>query len=231
MSLPIAVIGYGRMGRAVAELAPAAGAEVRAVLDARAAITQSSLAGAAVAIEFTTAGAVAANVRACVDAGCAVVVGTTGWQADRPVVEQYVRECGGALLSSPNFSLGVHALRQVVALAARLARDLPAVDLHLVETHHTAKRDAPSGTALLLQETVEHEVGHDVPVSSIRVGSVPGTHELVIDGRFEQIRIIHETRDRRVFAEGALFAARWLAGRGGVFTLDDALSTVPPDSP
>jgi 4-hydroxy-tetrahydrodipicolinate reductase len=94
-----------------------------------------------------------------------------------------------------------------------------------METHHAAKKDAPSGTAKLLAQAAEEASGARVPITSLRVGHVPGTHELIIDGAFEQVRLLHEARDRRVFALGALVAARWIVGRHGVFTLDDVLSS------
>ena len=96
-------------------------------------------------------------------------------------------------------------------------------DAHLVETHHTEKKDAPSGTGRLLADRAGAAAGRTVPVTSVRVGQVPGTHELVLDAGFEQVRLVHEARDRRVFAAGALAAARWLVGRTGVFTMDDML--------
>jgi 4-hydroxy-tetrahydrodipicolinate reductase len=92
--------------------------------------------------------------------------------------------------------------------------------VHLVETHHRAKKDAPSGTAISLGRAVEERLGRPVPITSLRVGSVPGTHELIFDAPFEQIRLEHSVRDRRVFAAGALHAAEWLIRRHGVFTLD-----------
>lgn len=224
----LAIIGDGKMGRLVSALATEQGDAVVAFLGRddvlRDGITAAALKGATVAIEFTEPGAAAANVRACVAAGCAVVCGTTGWDAERATVSAEVRESGGALLWAPNFSLGVHIFAALVAEAARRTRGAGGFDAHLVETHHTAKLDAPSGTARLLAAAAERASGTSVPITSVRVGSVPGTHELVIDGAFEQIRLVHEARDRRVFALGALSAARWLHGRHGVFSLDDMLS-------
>jgi len=225
----LAVIGDGKMGRLVHGLAVEQGVDVTAFLGRdevrRTGITAASLHGATVAVEFTEPGAAAANVRACVAAGCAVVCGTTGWDAERATVETEVRAAGGALLWAPNFSLGVHIFTALVAEAARRARVAGGFDAHLVETHHTAKLDAPSGTARQLARAAEQASGAPVPVTSVRVGSVPGTHELVLDGPFEQLRLVHEARDRRVFALGALAAARWIDGRHGVFTLDDLLAT------
>lgn len=228
-ALRIAVIGDGKMGRLVAALAVEQGIEVAAVLGrdavAHGGITAETLRGATVAVEFTVPAAAAANVRACVAAGCAVVCGTTGWDAERATVSDEVRRLGGALVWAPNFSLGVHLFTRVVAEAARRAR-AAGLEAHLVETHHAAKKDAPSGTARQLADTAERASGATVPITSVRVGHVPGTHEVIFDGLFEQVRLVHEARDRRVFALGALVAARWVDGRHGVFSLDDVVS--PP---
>jgi 4-hydroxy-tetrahydrodipicolinate reductase len=225
----LALIGMGKMGRALSALAPERGFRVVAELDASRAdyrgITRESLRGAQVAIDFTTPDAAAANVRACAAAGCPVVVGTTGWYTDLPAVSEDVIRLGGAMLTAPNFSVGVAVFDRVVALAARLFGQLEGFDAHLVETHHAAKKDAPSGTAGALARTTGDALRRTIPVTSIRTGHVPGTHELIFDAPFEQVRLVHEARDRRVFAEGALIAARWLVGRRGVFTMQDVLST------
>jgi 4-hydroxy-tetrahydrodipicolinate reductase len=225
----LALIGMGRMGRALAALAPERGFRVVAELDpARedyVGISRDSLSGAQVAIEFTTPDAAPANARACAVANCPVVVGTTGWYDQLPAVAAEVERTGGALLTAPNFSIGVAVFDRVVAEAAHLFAQLRGFDAHLIETHHAAKKDAPSGTAGALARTVSAGLGRPVPVTSIRTGHVPGTHEVVFDAPFEQVRLVHEARDRRVFAEGALVAARWLVGRRGVYTMADVLST------
>jgi 4-hydroxy-tetrahydrodipicolinate reductase len=198
--------------------------KVVATLGAGAQVNAESLNGADVAIEFTEPAAAAANIRACIGARCPVVVGTTGWYNELPTITAAVVAEGGALLWDANFSIGVHAVAQLVELAGRLAAPLAGFEGAIIETHHSTKRDAPSGTARMLQARYAAASGSELPISSIRVGAVPGTHELVLDGAFEQIVISHEARDRRVFAEGALTAARWLVGRRGVFTLDDMLT-------
>jgi len=227
-ALRLAIIGDGKMGRLVAALAAEQGVTVTAMLGKadveRDGISTATLAGATVAVEFTEPGAAAANVRACVAAGCAVVCGTTGWDAERAAVSDEVRTAGGALLWAPNFSFGVHLFMSIVAEAARRARAVGGFDVHLVETHHAAKKDAPSGTARALGQVAERGLGAAVPITSVRVGSVPGTHELILDGVFEQVRLVHEARDRRVFAQGALVAAHWLSGRAGIFSLDDVVT-------
>lgn len=228
-TLKLAVIGNGKMGRLVHALAAEQGIDVVTVLGreqvATTGISAATLKGANVAIEFTRPEVADGNIRACLQAGCAVVSGTTGWDAQRAAVEAEARSGGGALLWAPNFSIGVHLFTALVADAARRARAAGGFDAHVVETHHTAKRDAPSGTARLLADAAAAASGAAVPITSVRVGSVPGTHELILDGAFEQIRLVHEARDRRAFALGALAAARWIVGRRGVFTLHDMLAT------
>jgi 4-hydroxy-tetrahydrodipicolinate reductase len=225
----LALIGMGKMGRALAALAPERGFRVVAELDRErddyAGITADTLRGAQVAIEFTTPEAAAANARACAAAGCPVVVGTTGWYDQLPALAAEIERSGGAMLTAPNFSVGVAVFDRVVAEAAHLFASLQGFDAHLIETHHAAKKDAPSGTAGALARTASAALGRSIPVTSIRTGYVPGTHEIVFDAPFEQVRLVHEARDRRVFAEGALVAARWLVGRRGVYTMSDVLSS------
>lgn len=223
----LAIIGLGKMGRAIEQLAPERGFEVVARIDPHGgdapSVSKESLRGADVAVEFTVPASAPANVRAALDAGCAVVVGTTGWYAERETLEAHARAVSGALLVAPNFSPGVAAFTEIVRAAARALRAAPGFDAHMVETHHTAKKDAPSGTAASLEQAARGEWGREIPITSVRTGSVPGTHELVFDAPFEQIRVEHVARDRRVFADGALLAARWLAGRKGVYTMQDVI--------
>ena len=226
--IPVALIGMGKMGRALAALAPERGFTVVAQLARSradyAGVTREALRGAVVAIEFTAPSAAANNVRACAASGCPVVVGTTGWYDELDSVRADVERAGGALLTAPNFSIGVAVFHRLVAEAARLFATVPGFDVHLVETHHAAKVDSPSGTADSLARAAEAAGSRAVPITSVRTGSVPGTHELLFDGAFEQVRLVHEARDRRVFAEGALTAARWLVGRRGIFTMQDVLA-------
>ncbi len=219
-----AVIGRGRMGRSIEALADEHGVEVVASLGRGDPVGRETLGGAAVAIEFTEPGAALANLRACAAAGCPVVVGTTGWGAPDAALRAELAAAGARALVAANFSLGVNALLAAVGpIAAALTR-AGFVD-HLVETHHAAKKDAPSGTALAIADAVQRDAARP-PISSVRVGFVPGTHTLVFDAPYEQVRITHEARDRRVFASGALVAARWLAaGRPpGLYTMQDVIA-------
>jgi len=229
-TIPLALIGLGKMGRALEQLAPDHGFAVVARLSRGQPVTRESLNGAAVAIEFTDPSSAPSNVRACVTAGCPVVVGTTGWYGERATIEREVRATGGAMLAAPNFSLGVAVFQQVVAEAARRFAAVPGFDVHLLEIHHSAKKDAPSGTAASLADAVSRVRSGAVPITSVRTGSVPGTHELIFDAPFEQVRLVHEARDRRVFAEGALTAARWLVGKQGIFNMQDLINTSSPAS-
>jgi len=212
----LAIIGLGRMGTAVAALSREAGWTIAAEIVRLERPEQ--LAGADIAIEFTTPSAAVGNIGICLDADCPVVVGSTGWYEQLPAVCASVIARRGAMFWAPNFSIGANVLAMLAANARR-ALPLSQFPAAIVETHHAAKRDAPSGTALSIAKGLE--VG--ATITSLRIGHVPGTHEVIFDGAFEQVRLEHVVRDRRVFAQGALMAATWLVGRRGVFTMRDML--------
>lgn len=224
----VAIIGDGKMGQAIRSLAIEKGWQVTAVIGEResalgSGITAHSLGNPDVAVEFTQPEAAVANITAAMRAGVPVVVGTTGWYESLADVTRVASESGSALLWSPNFSLGVNVMIELARYAGSLMRTLEDFDAHIVETHHTQKKDAPSGTALAIGKAASDALDRPIPITSVRTGAVPGTHELLFDGLFEQISLTHIARDRRVFAEGALKAADWLAGRSGVFTMRDVL--------
>ena len=227
-ALRLAIVGDGKMGRAIAELARERGYTVTAVLGLAenahgGAISRDRLGDTEVVIEFTEPEAAPANIAAAVRAGYPVVTGTTGWAKDLDRVARTVADANGALVHAPNFSVGVNLFLALAEAAGRAMRRAPQFDAHIVETHHAAKKDAPSGTAIALERAASTGLGRPVPVTSVRTGHVPGTHELSFDGPFEQIRLTHTARDRRVFADGALHAAQWIRGRHGVFTMRDVL--------
>jgi 4-hydroxy-tetrahydrodipicolinate reductase len=224
---PLAIIGMGQMGQAIDRLATARGWPVRARVTSRDVINPETLAGAVVAVEFTTGTTAPGNIRACLAAGCAVVSGTTGWDDHMSAVRADVQRVGGALLWASNFAVGAHLLAAAGAEVARALADQATYDAVLVETHHMRKRDAPSGTARAIEHAVATAWGRPVPITSVRAGYVPGEHELIFDGPFDQLRLIHTVRDRQVFAEGALMAAAWLAGRRGLFSIEDLLAVEP----
>ncbi len=223
----IAVIGDGKMGRTIAQMVQERGWHLTAMLDAEhnqggVGITRRALGDPDVAIEFTEPASAVPNIMACIHEGVPVVVGTTGWYNSLPVITETANDEGATLLWAANFSIGVNLF---VELARQTARIMSKSDFSaaMVETHHSAKKDAPSGTALAIANAMKGELKKDLPVTSIRTGSVPGTHELIFDAPFEQIILRHEARDRRVFADGALRAAAWLKGKKGVFTMRDVL--------
>jgi 4-hydroxy-tetrahydrodipicolinate reductase len=222
----IAILGMGRMGHEVEAAARERGVEVVARLDVdEVADREGALAAlreADVAIAFTVPGSAVSDIELCLEAGTPMVVGTTGWYDQLDAVVARVEEAEGSLLYAPNFSMGVALMGALLKRAAALLPSMEDFDVHLTETHHAAKVDAPSGTALLLTEALLAS-GRAVPTTSIRVGHVPGRHEVCIDGKHEQVVVSHEARDRRAFADGALTAALWLRGRKGVYTLDDVL--------
>jgi 4-hydroxy-tetrahydrodipicolinate reductase len=223
----IAVIGDGKMGRTIAQMVQERGWHLTAMLDAEhnqggSGITKRALGDPDVAIEFTEPSSAVGNIMACIHEGVPVVVGTTGWYASLPVITEAANEENASLLWAANFSIGVNLFVELARQAAKIMSksDFAAA---MVETHHSAKKDAPSGTALAIARAMEGSLGKELPVTSIRTGSVPGTHELLFDAPFEQIILRHEARDRRVFADGALRAAAWLKGKQGVFTMRDVL--------
>lgn len=228
----IAIIGDGKMGQAIRDLAVAKGWNVTAFIGERESakgrgLTRTTLSGAEVAVEFTEPAAAVANIKATLRAGVPIVVGTTGWYEDLTEVTTVALEADTPLLWSPNFSLGVNVLIELARYAGTLMRPLEEFDAHIVETHNRKKKDAPSGTAIAIAKAASDGLDRPIPTTSIRTGSVPGTHELIFDGTFEQLTVSHVARDRRVFAEGALTAAEWLIDKKGVFTMRDVLNLPP----
>lgn len=220
----LAVVGHGRMGRLVEAQARAAGHEVTAIVEAGDQLDRDALRGAEVAIEFTVPAAAPGNLVALAEAGVAVVSGTTGWYDHLPAVRAAVERHGTALLYAPNFSIGVQLFLRAAREVAKGLRDRAGFDAFIVEEHHAAKQDAPSGTALRLQEVLHAaDPSRAWPVTSIRAGAIPGTHTLTVDAAAEQLVLRHEARTRDAFAAGALQAAAWLAGRRGVFTFEEML--------
>lgn len=224
----IAIVGDGKMGQTIRQLAVEKGWKVTAVVGERESdggkgITALSLGEPEVAVEFTQPDAAVGNITACLRAGVPVVAGTTGWYDSLPEVTRIAKETGTSLLWSPNFSLGVNVLIELARYAGTMMRALEEFDAHIVETHHAGKKDAPSGTAIAIAKAASEALERPILTTSVRTGSVPGTHEVIFDGGFEQLSLTHLARDRRVFAEGALKAADWLIGKQGVFTMRDVL--------
>jgi 4-hydroxy-tetrahydrodipicolinate reductase len=221
-ALRILIVGYGKMGHMVEQLAAEQGVTVVGRVDEDA----GTWAPADVAIDFSTADALAVNFQEYLRRPLPVVIGTTGWQANREQWKAEAARAGLGVVASANFSIGVNIFQLVAAEAARLMRAQPQFGAWIHEAHHAAKRDAPSGTALLLRDAMV-EAGFDraIDVSSTRAGTIPGVHTIGFDAASDTIELTHTARDRRGFAAGALVAARWLRGRTGWHSMLDVLRT------
>lgn len=225
----ILLVGYGKMGRLVGELAPQFGAEVAGVVDPAspahtAALDDPRWKGVDVAIDFTSPDAVVANVTTLARQGINVVLGTTGWLAHEAELRNAIGAAGTGIVAAPNFSTGVVLFEALVARAAQLFQAHDAFGAYIHEAHHSAKKDAPSGTALKLKKAMQ-DAGYARPidVSATRAGYIPGTHTIGFDGPSESITLTHTARDRGGFARGALAAAQWVKGRNGWFSMQDVL--------
>lgn len=223
------VLGNGRMGQLVEQHAAAAGFEVAAVLDvdtnvAGQGLTDARCAGVDVAIDFTTGDAVLPNLDALARRAVNVVIGTTGWKAQEAEARALVERFGIGVVSSANFSLGANLLTMLVEQAAALFAPHVDYSAFVYEQHHSAKIDAPSGTALMLRDAMTAQgFRRPIDVAATRAGFIPGLHTVGFDGPAETVTLSHNVRDRATFAHGALAAARWVCGRRGWFTMRDVL--------
>jgi 4-hydroxy-tetrahydrodipicolinate reductase len=227
--MKIAIIGNGKMGKAVAALAAERGHAIATVVNrvenpGGRALTAERLAGVDVAVEFTRPDGVVSNLERLIELRIPTITGTTGWTEDLPKVTALVQRKGGALLHAPNFSIGVQLFFRVARELARCFRGRPEFGVSIREEHHKTKLDAPSGTALLLQRQLwSEEPGRRFPITSVREGDSAGIHTLTYESRHEAVTLMHQSRSREAFATGALAAAEWLPGRTGVFTFEDML--------
>ena len=220
----VLIVGYGRMGKLVESLCPEYGIEVAGTVDIAEAAAPEIWPAADVAIDFSMAEAVPANVRRLAERGVHVVIGTTGWAAHEAEVRRAVEDNGIGAVAAPNFALGVNLFVALAERAAELFGSQEAFGAWIHEAHHAAKRDAPSGTALLLDAALRGRgYNRAIDVSSTRAGFIPGTHTIGFDAPGETITLTHTARDRSGFARGALEAARWVHGRKGWFTMRDVL--------
>ena len=231
--MKVLLVGHGKMGQLVGTLAPQYDCEVAGVIDPGSpqhggGPDADRWAGVDVAIDFSTPDSVIGNAQALAARGISLVIGTTGWSPHEAALRKTVADAGVGLVAAPNFSTGVVLFEALVAQAAKLFAPQPDFGAFLHEAHHSAKKDAPSGTAFLLKKTME-QAGFPRPidVSSTRVGFIPGTHTVGFDGPAETVTLTHTARDRTAFARGALAAARWVHGRRGWFTMRDVLGIAP----
>ena len=224
----ILLLGHGRMGTLVESLASSYHATIAGVIDEGSgpgAITSADYGNIDVAIDFTLADAVPKNLPQLAERKINVVIGTTGWQAHEAAMKEVAAKAGIGVLAASNFSLGMNVFQLAVEEASRHFARHPEFGSWIHESHHTMKKDAPSGTALTIKSGMERAgYARPIDVSSTRVGSVPGTHTVGFDGPSETIEFTHTVRDRAVFARGALTAAKWLVGKQGWFSIRDLLA-------
>jgi 4-hydroxy-tetrahydrodipicolinate reductase len=231
--MKLLLVGHGKMGQLVGTLAPQYDCEVAGVIDPGSPLhgggpDADRWAGVDVALDFSTPDSVIANAVVLAKRGISLVIGTTGWSAREAELRKAVADAGTGIVVAPNFSTGVVLFEALVAHAAKLFAPQTDFGAFLHEAHHSAKKDAPSGTAFLLKKTME-QAGFPRPidVSSTRAGFIPGTHTVGFDGPAETVTLTHTARDRTAFARGALAAARWVHGKHGWFTMRDVLGIAP----
>jgi 4-hydroxy-tetrahydrodipicolinate reductase len=219
------------MGQLVADKARKAGDEVGATLrskngDLDASQMAQALRGHDAAIDFSVGEGVLRNVEAAALAGVPLVEGTTGWKQHEAEAKRIVLDHGGALVYGANFSTGVNLFYRVVKHAAALFARMDDYAPFIHETHHSRKRDAPSGTALKLRDFMAEHFAQDIPTSSTRAGFVPGTHQVGFDSEADQILLSHVARSRAGFAAGALLAAHWIRSRQGVYEFGEIIDEI-----
>ena len=221
------LVGYGRMGKIVERLAPEYGFEVVGRLDDTNNIGGAGIPSAPdadVAVEFSVPSAVADNLPKLAARKMNVVIGTTGWHEQESAMKKIAADAGIGVVAAANFSLGVALFQSLAEQAARMFAPYPEYGAWIHEIHHSAKQDAPSGTAITLQQGMKGAgYTRKIDVASSRAGWVPGTHTIGFDGLFETITMTHTNRDRAAFAQGALQAAKWVQGKRGWFTIRDVL--------
>lgn len=221
-NMNIGLIGYGKMGKMVERLALERGHKVVSIVSRDSSFLP--LSHADVCIEFSNPECVIENLRKVAALGKNLVIGTTGWFDQLDKVREIVEESGIGFLYAPNFSVGMNLFLSVVNETVKIMKDFPQYDIAGVEEHHSQKKDAPSGTALQIADNVRRQLGHEIDFTSLRYGSIPGTHSLHFDSPADTITLTHQARNREGFAEGAVIAAEWLQGKTGFFTFEEALT-------
>lgn len=232
-----AIIGYGKMGREIEKILVARGHEVALIIDIDNAsdLNAERLASIDVAIEFTTPATAYANIRTCLECGTAVVSGTTGWTDRLGELQELCREKGGAMFYASNYSLGVNLMFRLNRELARLMNHFDGYQITMSETHHTEKKDSPSGTAVTLAEDIIARVDRKtgwvnepstedeslIAIESLRVGKTPGDHSVTYTSADDVLEIRHSIKNRRTLAKGAVVAAEFLCGKSGIYTMED----------
>jgi 4-hydroxy-tetrahydrodipicolinate reductase len=230
----IALLGYGKMGKAIEKIAISRGHSI--VLKVSKQTKTFNINLAEIAIDFSAPNAAVKNISTCFKHGVPVISGTTGWLKDYDDIIALCEERDGAFIYASNFSLGVHIFFELNRTLAKMMNGLSQYKVAIEETHHTAKKDAPSGTAITLAEHIIEnstykgwELGHfddeqKIPIQAKRKDNVPGTHSINYESSIDRIGITHKAHNREGFALGAIIAAEWLHGKTGIFTMKDVLN-------
>jgi len=217
--LNLLILGKGKTGSLVAEVGRERGHNVR-VLDSKdnpegGGITSEVVKNIDVVIDFTTPHAVLENISACARLGVNMVIGTTGWYSEIPYVRKLVDENKTGLVYGSNFSVGVNVFFEIARAAGSAAAH--GYTIKIVERHHQHKKDAPSGTAILIQQVIKEASGTEPEITSIREGETVGTHVILLDSPNDTMMLVHDSKSRRGFAEGAVKAAEWIKGKKGFY--------------
>jgi 4-hydroxy-tetrahydrodipicolinate reductase len=234
----IALIGYGRMGHVIEEIATKRGHKIKLTVDIenRSDLNSENLKGIDAAIEFSSPDAALSNISTCLRMKVPVVSGTTGWLKDYDKAAEICRKNGTSFIHSSNFSIGVNVLFRLNAELAAQMRRYSDYTASIEEIHHAKKLDAPSGTAITLAEGIKKQhpayngwcfekdrSDNLVPIRSVREGTVPGTHIVSWDSEIDTISLKHEAKNRKGLALGAVVAAEFISSRKGIFTMNDVL--------
>jgi 4-hydroxy-tetrahydrodipicolinate reductase len=237
----IALIGYGKMGLLIEEIALEKGHTISLRITSKNTgdLTAANLADTDVAIEFTTPHTAYENVKKCIDLGVPVVCGSTGWNELLPDMKAYCQEKNGAFLHASNFSIGVNIFFEVNSLLAQLMAKQTTYNVAIKEIHHTHKKDAPSGTAVTIAEQIIQHItrkqtwvntteaaSNELSIISERIDPAPGTHHVKYTSDIDDIEIIHTAHNRKGFASGAVLAAEFLKGKQGIFSMRDVLQNL-----
>ncbi len=225
--MKIALIGYGKMGKLIEQMALEKGHRIVCRL-ASGSQDWDAVADADVCIDFSQAEAVMGNIEQAARHGKNIVIGTTGWTHRIDEARAIAKQYGIGVLFAPNFSLGVHIFLKILERSAELINHFDEYGVAGIEFHHAQKKDAPSGTALEISRRMEKRIDRieTLNMTAVRTGSIPGKHTILFDSPFDTISICHEARNRGGFAKGAVQAAEWLVGKSGFFELDDFVNGV-----
>lgn len=223
--MKIGLIGYGNMGQMIEKMALSQGHEIVAKITSKS-WQMDALAKADVCMEFTNPDSVLGNVQKLAELKKQIIIGTTGWHDKLDIIRAIVNDHQVGALYAPNFSIGIYLTLEILAYASRLINQFEEYDAAGIDYHHRNKKDAPSGTAHAIAAAIEANMSRidKFPFSSVRCGSIPGTHEIIFDSPCDTLTISHTARNRESFATGALYAAKWLQGKAGLYTFHDCMN-------